>query len=100
MSITSLITGRLIADPERRTGASGKAFTTACLATACAPASSADTAPGPAAAATTALLIFNTPSLGANWQGACSAAQGSTHQHFQPHASRRRPGRRASFLAG
>lgn len=32
MSITSLITGRLIADPERRTGASGKAFTTARIA--------------------------------------------------------------------
>lgn len=29
MSITALITGRLIADPERRTGASGKAFITA-----------------------------------------------------------------------
>lgn len=29
MSITALITGRLIANPERRTGNSGKAFTTA-----------------------------------------------------------------------
>ena len=32
MSLTALITGRLIADPERRTGGSGKAFTTARLA--------------------------------------------------------------------
>ncbi|MFT3820465.1 MAG: single-stranded DNA-binding protein [Rubrivivax sp.] len=31
MSIAALIVGRLIADPERRTGASGKAFTTARL---------------------------------------------------------------------
>ncbi|MFT3818293.1 MAG: single-stranded DNA-binding protein [Rubrivivax sp.] len=31
MSITALITGRLIADPERRTGVSGKHFTTARL---------------------------------------------------------------------
>jgi len=31
MSITTLITGRLIADPERRTSASGKSFTTARL---------------------------------------------------------------------
>lgn len=31
MSITALITGRLIADPERRTSASGKGFTTARL---------------------------------------------------------------------
>jgi single-stranded DNA-binding protein len=28
MSITALITGKLIADPERRTGTSGKTFTT------------------------------------------------------------------------
>ncbi|MFT3816037.1 MAG: single-stranded DNA-binding protein [Rubrivivax sp.] len=32
MSITALITGRLVADPERRTSASGKAFTTARIA--------------------------------------------------------------------
>lgn len=32
MSITALVTGRLLADPEQRTGASGKAFTTARLA--------------------------------------------------------------------
>lgn len=31
MSITALITGKLIADPERRTGASGKHFTVARL---------------------------------------------------------------------
>ena len=34
MSITALITGKLIADPERRTSASGKPFTTARLAAA------------------------------------------------------------------
>lgn len=32
MSITSLIVGKLIADPEQRTGSSGKPFTTARLA--------------------------------------------------------------------
>lgn len=31
MSITALITGKLLADPERRTGSSGKPFTTARL---------------------------------------------------------------------
>lgn len=31
MSITALISGRLVADPERRTGGSGKPFTTAKL---------------------------------------------------------------------
>ena len=32
MSITALVTGRLIADPERRTGTSGKPFTLAKIA--------------------------------------------------------------------
>jgi single-stranded DNA-binding protein len=34
MSVTALITGRLIADPDRRTGTGGKAFTLAKIAAA------------------------------------------------------------------